>query len=152
MISSSSANPERAPATWQGRAALLKRIQAVRDETVTLRDMYRGLWLRTNIPANLNYPIAEYDRLVQVWQDAYQRASHDEFAYDPRTPAQWIYHPAGFTEHKRVPHAFFRCSIKLGEEPPRLAGMQLYGDTHIKVFVNGKLVGEQFRGRTFRHR
>jgi len=128
----------------RSRDTFLKRIQAVRDETVALRDMYRGLWLRTNIPANLNYPIEDYDRLVKVWEDAYERASQDKFAYDPRTPAQWIYHPAGFTKHKRVPHAFFRRSIKLGEEPPRLAGMQLYGDTHIKVFVNGKLVGEQF--------
>jgi len=128
----------------RSRGEFLKRIQAVRDETVALRDMYRELWLRTNLPANLNYPIEDYDRLVKVWEDAYERASHDEFAYDPRTPAQWIYHPAGFTEHKRVPHAFFRRSFKLGEEPPRLAGMQLYGDTHIKVFVNGKLAGEQF--------
>lgn len=125
------------------RDEFLKRIAAVRDETTAIRDLYRDLWLRTNLPANLQYPIEDYDKLIKVWQDAYDRAAHDVFTYDPRTPAEWIYHPAGFAEHKQVPHAFFRRSFKLGDEPLKLAGMQLYGDTHIKIFVNGREVGEQ---------
>jgi len=126
------------------RSDFQKRIKAVRDETAEIRDMYRQLWLRTNIPANLNYPIEDYDRLVKVWDDAYDRASHNQFAYDPRPAAQWIYHPAGFKEHKPIQHAFFRRSIKLADEPLQRAGMQLYGDTHIKIYVNGQLVGDQF--------
>ena len=70
------------------------------------------------------------------------RTSSSTMTRAPR-PSGFILRP-GSTEHKRVPRAFFRRTIKLGDEPLRLAGMQLYGDTHIKVFVNGKLVGEQF--------
>jgi hypothetical protein len=126
------------------RAGFEARIKAVRDEIAAIRDTYRELWLRTNIPANLNYPIEAYDRLIKVWDDASVRVSKGGFAFDPRPPSQWIYHPAGFTEGRAIRHAFFRRTIEIGGSPPRRAGIQLYGDTHIKIFVNGQPVGEQF--------
>src|SRR5262249_25889861 len=106
------------------RNRFVTRIKAVRDETARLRDTYRELWLRTNIPPNLNYVMDDYDRLVKVWEDAHERASRGVFAYDPRPPAQWIYHPQAFAGKKPVQHAFFRRSIKLNE-PVQRAGIQL---------------------------
>jgi hypothetical protein len=126
------------------QAGFQARAKAVRDEAVALRDVYRELWLRTNIPANLNYPIEDYDRLVKVWDDTLDRLAKGQFAYDPRTPAEWIYHPDGFKKHEHVQHAYFRRSLRLGDGDLRRAGIQLYGDTHIKIFVNGQPVGEQF--------
>jgi hypothetical protein len=130
--------------TKTAAAVFPARIRAVRDKTAELRDTFRELWLRTNLPANLNYGIDDYNHLVKVWDDAYERARAGRASYDPRPPSQWIYHPSGFKEHRPVRHAFFRRLVTLGDEPPARAGIQLYGDTHIRIFVNGRLVGEQF--------
>ena len=61
------------------RARLLAEIDAVRSETVRLRETFRDLWLRTNRPANLHYAIDDYNRLVRVWDDAYDRAAAGGF-------------------------------------------------------------------------
>ncbi|OHB81401.1 MAG: hypothetical protein A2W31_08610 [Planctomycetes bacterium RBG_16_64_10] len=130
------------------RARLLAEIDAVRSETVRLRETFRDLWLRTNRPANLHYAIDDYNRLVRVWDDAYDRAAAGVFAYDPRPPADWIYHPDGIQGKRQVPQAFFRRTFAL-PQPDQIerAGLQLQGDTHLKVYVNGQLLGEQFARR-----
>jgi hypothetical protein len=130
----------------QAQAEFLERIQAVRDETVRLRDTFQDLWLRTNVPANLHYAIDEYNALVKVWDDAAKRAEHGTFAYDPRPKAEWIYHPAA-ADGKPVQHALFRKVLKLNPDDVAAAGLQVQGDTHVKIYVNGQQVGEQFARR-----
>lgn len=124
----------------------LERIHAVRDETVSLRDTFNELWLRTNQSANLHYAIDEYNALVKVWDDAAARAEQNKFAYDPRPAAEWIYHPDAF-DGKPVPHAYFRKVLKLNPREVASAGLQVHGDTHVKIYVNGQQVGEQFARR-----
>jgi len=128
------------------QARFLERIKGVRDETVSLRDTFKELWLRTNQPANLHYAIDEYNALVKVWDDAAARAQKGTFAYDPRTPAQWIYHPEAAAGHP-VQHAYFRKTLKLDPREIASAGIQVQGDTHVKIYVNGKQIGEQFARR-----
>jgi hypothetical protein len=126
----------------------LKEARALYDETISLRDTFRELWLRTNIEANLHYAIEDYDRLAKCWSDAEKRIEKGVFAYDPRPASQWIYHPAAFDEPKKeVQHAYFRQTLELDPTNLSSAGIQLHGDTHIKVFVNGKQIGEQFARR-----
>ncbi|HEY4310672.1 MAG TPA: glycoside hydrolase family 20 zincin-like fold domain-containing protein [Pirellulales bacterium] len=124
----------------------LDRIHAVRDEATSLRDTFQELWLRTNQPANLHYAIDEYNAMVQVWDDAAARAATGVFAYDPRPAAGWIYHPDAFAG-RPVEHAWFRKVLKLDPHDVAAAGIQVHGDTHVKIFVNGTQVGEQFARR-----
>lgn len=124
----------------------LERVQAVRDEAVSLRDTFNELWLRTNQPANLHYAIADCNAIIKAWDDAADRVRQQKFAYDPRTPAQWIYHPQAL-EGQRAQHAFFRKTLQLDPSKISAAGLQVQGDTHVKIFVNGKQVGEQFARR-----
>jgi hypothetical protein len=124
----------------------LERILEVRDEAASLRDTFQQLWLRTNVPANLHYAIDEYNALVKVWDDAAERAKRGEFAYDPRPPASWIYHPDA-SAGKPAPHAYFRKVLKLNPADVASAGIQVQGDTHVKLYVNGKQIGEQFARR-----
>jgi hypothetical protein len=126
-------------------AQFLDRIRAVRDEAASLRDAFKELWLRTNLPANLHYAIDEYNALLKVWDDAAARVQQRSFAYDPRPPAEWIYHPQAFA--KPVQHARFRKVLKLDPRHIASAGIQVQGDTHAKIYVNGTQVGEQFARR-----
>ncbi len=131
----------------QRQQEFLREISAVRDETVSLRDLFRELWLRTNLPANLHYAIEDYDRLVKVWDDTRERVSRCIFAYDPRPPASWIYHPDGIRGDREVQHAFFRQAFVTEPDKLARANIQVQGDTHVKVYVNGQLLGEQFARR-----
>ncbi len=128
------------------KAEFLQRIGAVRDETADLRDTFRELWLRTNLPANLHYAIDEYNAMVKVWDDAAERAKQGVFAYDPRPDAEFIYHPEAF-EGDPVQHALFRKEIELDPSEVDAAGLQVQGDTHVKLYVNGHEIGEQFARR-----
>lgn len=130
----------------EAKQAFVKRIGAVRDETVSLRDTFKELWLRTNVPANLHYAIDEYNALVKVWDDAAARAEQGTFAYDPRPKSEWIYHPEA-TGEKPVQHAYFRKTLSLDPSDVASAGIQVQGDTHVKIYVNGVEIGEQFARR-----
>lgn len=132
------------PAIAAAKARFLARINSVRDEVTALRDLFQELWLRTNIDANLHYAIAEYNMMIKAWDEAAQRVQADIFAFDPRPPAHWIYHPDGFAQGKHVQDAYFRKTFDIHKSDIVRAGLQLQGDTHIKVFVNGYQVGEQF--------
>ena len=44
-----------------------------------LRDLFRDLWLRTNIDANLHYAIAEYDQMIEAWDETVQRNTKQHF-------------------------------------------------------------------------
>ena len=116
----------------------------VRDEAVRLRDTFQELWLRTNLPANLHYAIDEYNAMVRAWDETAERVKRGEFAYDPRPQAEWIYHPDAFAG-KPVPHAYFRKTLKLNPADIAAAGLQVQGDTHVKIYVNGKAGGRAVR-------
>ena len=128
------------------QARFLKRIHAVRDEAVRLRDTFEKLWLRTNLPANLHYAIDEYNALVKVWEDAAAQVEQGSFAYDPRPKAEWIYHPDAY-DAGPVQHAYFRQAFTVDPDKVALAGIQVQGDTHVKIYVNGAEIGEQFARR-----
>ena len=112
----------------------------------SLRDTFQELWLRTNLPANLHYAIDEYNAIVKVWDDAAARVRQRKFAYDPRPAAEWIYHPDAFAG-QTVQHAYFRKVLKLDPRKIASAGIQVQGDTHVKIYVNGTQIGEQFARR-----
>lgn len=128
------------------QARFLDRIRAVRDEAASLRDIFEELWLRTNQPANLHYALDEYNALVKVWDDAAARVEQGTFAYDPRPKSEWIYHPDA-TADKPVQHAYLRKVLKLDPREIASAGIQVQGDTHVKIHVNGAEIGEQFARR-----
>ncbi len=46
-----------------------------------------------------------------------------------------------------MPHAFFRKVLKLDPSKIAAAGLQVHGDTHVKIYVNGTPIGEQFARR-----
>ncbi len=128
------------------QAQYLEESRALRQDLIRLRDEFKSLWLRTNIPAGLQYAVDEYDMLIKTWADTEQRLQAGQFAFEPMTPARFIYHPDGYTKKAKVQHSWFRMTFEKPDEVRR-AHLQLQGDTHIVIFVNGRRIGEQFMRR-----
>ncbi len=137
------ADQESPEALRKAQAEFLEESRAIRIELVRLRDEFSRLWLRTNIPAGLQYAIDEYDMLIKTWADTEQRLQAGQFAFEPMTPARFIYHPDGYTKKAKVQHSWFRMTFEKPDEVRR-AHLQLQGDTHIVIYVNGRRIGEQF--------
>ena len=93
------------------KSRFTERINTHRNKLTRLRDIFESLWLRTNLPANLQYNIDDYNRLVKVWGDVAKRVDKGKFVYDPLTPSKWIYHPDGFTKKTTVKDTYFRKKL-----------------------------------------
>ncbi|QDT50284.1 Beta-hexosaminidase [Symmachiella dynata] len=145
-FAASDPSPEQIAAAKQRFA---REAREVRDETLALRNTFQELWLRTNQPDNLQFAVDEYDMLIKAWDETATRAEAGVFAFDSRPASQWIYHPHGFEKQEQVQHASFRKTFEVDPQDIELAGIQVQGDTHVKLFVNGKLIGEQFARRNF---
>ncbi|MFO0946120.1 MAG: glycoside hydrolase family 20 zincin-like fold domain-containing protein [Planctomycetota bacterium] len=128
----------------KSQATYLPEVESIRSEVEKLRDRFKDLWLRTNIPANLHYAIGEYDMMIKAWADTADRIRAGKFAFDPRPAAEWIYHPEAFREGRPVQNAYFRKTFTLDPKEIARAGIQVHGDTHVVIHVNGKQIGEQF--------
>jgi hexosaminidase len=111
-----------------------------------LKEEFRGLWLKTNRSANLQWLMLRYDRQAAYWEETIAQLESGEPVGDPTIESKWIYHPAAHprlrdTTAQQIPRAYFRKSFSM-EEVPTTAKLQLIGDTQAKVWVNGAEVGE----------
>jgi hypothetical protein len=117
-----------------------------------LKMEFSSLWLETNRPANLNLLMQRYDRQVQYWEEALQTIESLGAISDPLIESQWIYHPSGNpgkrdSSAQQVRKATFRKTFTL-REIPASAKVQMIGDTHVRLRVNGSEVGELYARRT----
>ncbi len=121
-------------------------------ELSSLKEEFRSLWLATNRSANLELLVMRYDRQIQYWEETIRDVEKEGKLRDPLIESQWIYHPqAEPGKHDsnavRVPKAYFRKVISLGQLPTS-AKIQLIGDTHAKLWVNGVEMGEVYARRS----
>lgn len=123
-----------------------ERAHRILREVERLRDVFKELWLRTNLPANLHYGVDDYDRVAKCWRDAIRRIESGVYAHDPRPPAKWIYAAVGFDPKSPAPDAYFRKVFEAPRDVLR-ANIEVQGDTHLIVYLNGKRLGEQFARR-----
>lgn len=130
------------------RAAALALVSDVVPRLMALKDRFRQLWLATNRPENLEWLMMRYDRQAAYWQEKTAQLERGELWVDPNIPSRWIYHPSANPRKRdssatQVPRAYFRKEFIL-DLLPEQAVLQLIGDTHAKVWLNGKEVGEVF--------
>jgi len=126
--------------------------RSVVKELGTLKGEFKSLWLETNRSANLNYLMMRYDRQAQFWEETIREVEQTGAFHDPLITSQWIYHPQANpgrrdSSFSQVPHAFFRRAFTL-HQPVSSAKVQLIGDTHARLWVNGVEVGEVFARRS----
>jgi hypothetical protein len=134
------------------RRVLSVNARGVLTELRQLKEDFRSLWLETNRSANLDLLMARYDRQVSYWEEALRTFEQNGTINDPLIESQWIYHPQAHpgrrdTSVSQVPKAFFRKELVLGQAPTS-AKIQLIGDTHARLWVNGKELGEVYARRS----
>ena len=132
--------------------AALTRARSVVKELTSLKEEFRLLWLETNRNANLDLLMKRYDRQIQYWEETIREVETEGKVEDPLIESRWIYHPnaePGTRDSNavRVPKAYFRKVISLSTLPAS-AKVQLIGDTHAKLWVNGAEVGEVYARRS----
>jgi len=116
------------------------------QELKGLKEEFRWLWLLTNREANLHLLMARYDRQIAYWEEKIDHVKNDHLWVDPIIESAWIYHPDAHPGEKnasQIAHAFFRKTFELTGNI-KSALLQLLGDTHAKVYVNGTFLGEVY--------
>jgi hypothetical protein len=126
--------------------------RGVVTELRQLKEDFRSLWLETNRSANLDLLMARYDRQISYWEESLRTFEESGTTNDPLIESQWIYHPQAHPGRRdssvsQVPRAFFRKEFVLNQTP-MTAKIQLIGDTHARLWVNGKELGEVYARRS----
>ena len=121
-------------------------VRGVLAELRQLKEDFRSLWLETNRSANLDLLMARYDRQLSYWEETLRTFEESRTINDPLIESQWIYHPQAHpgkrdSSASQVPRAFFRKEFVLSQSPTS-AKIQLIGDTHARLWVNGRELGE----------
>jgi hexosaminidase len=117
-----------------------------------LKEEFRTLWLETNRSENLELLMARYDRQTSYWEEILRAFEGKKQIGDPLIESQWIYHPQAHPGRRdslvsQEPRAFFRKEFVVAESPSS-AKIQLIGDTHVRLWVNGKELGEVYARRS----
>lgn len=132
--------------TDSARMVLKSLAQGVISELKLRRNEFRSLWLATNREENLQWLMLRYDRQAEYWQETIEELEKTGTVTEPLIESQWIYHPDANPGRRdssavQIPRAFFRKLFNL-DTLPENAKLQLIGDTHTRVWVNGAEVGE----------
>jgi hypothetical protein len=127
-------------------------VRGVLAELRQLKEDFRSIWLETNRSANLELLMARYDRQILYWEETLHTFEESGTAVNPLIESQWIYHPQAHPGKRdsslsQVPIAFFRKEVVLGQVPVT-AKIQIIGDTHARLWVNGKELGEVYARRS----
>jgi hypothetical protein len=117
-----------------------------------LRETFRGLWLRTNRPDNLDLLLERYNRQASYWRETLEALARGDTNLDPTIRSRWIYHPDAHpgmrdTAALQVKGAIFQRTLSLPARPVD-ARVQLMGDTQAKLKINEDDVGEVFARRS----
>ncbi len=128
------------------REELAKKISSLAENIVSsLTDVkadFQKVWAMSNKPQNIDRLLQRYDRQISYWNELRNQVQRGDFVFSPEIKSQWIYHPE-VNDSVQVQHAWFRRSFEL-PGAIRSAKLQLMGDSWVKLYVNGKSVGEVY--------
>lgn len=121
-------------------------------ELTTLKEEFQRVWLTTNREANLKWLMMRYDRQAEYWNEKMEEVFRGTMWVDPVIESQWIYHPTGNPRKRdtlatQVPRAYFRKTFLL-DDTTTSAKLQLIGDSHAKLWINGNELGEVYARRS----
>ena len=120
---------------------------AMIHEYQQLQAEYQHLWLLTNKKENLQNILDLYHQQIFFWEQKIAQIRAGEFLTSGEITSQWIYHPAAQWDSTARVHAQFVKKIELSENV-RNFSFQTIGQSHLKIFFNGHLIGEQVARRS----
>lgn len=116
------------------------------SELQSLKSEYKILWLKYYKPDNLYMIEDKFDRLASYFKEVKQKITNKETVVYPLLSSKWIYLSAE-KDSNLVKEAKFKKEFELTEEPSS-ALLQIMGDTHAKLSINGKFVDEVYTRRS----
>jgi hypothetical protein len=118
----------------------------------SLKDRFQHIWLATNRPENLEWLLRRFDRQAAYWHETIEALEAGTVPDQPEIPSRWIYHPRSNPRLRdstatQIVRAHFRTSFPI-DSLPASGLLQLIGDTHAKVWLNGYFLGEVYARRS----
>ena len=114
------------------------------SELKILKEKYNKLWLIYYKKENLNMIMDKFDRLIAYFEETKEDIQND-ILKEPIIESQWIY--AKELRNKAYDKAEFKRQFTINNQV-ETAQIQLIADTHAKLFINNKFVGEIFSRRS----
>ncbi len=125
----------------------LEKLNAMLDKNISslqnLKKEFSSIWLKYYKPDNLNLIEDKFERLVSYFKECKEQIKAGELK-DPKLSSKWIYNKINDSTFTRS--ARFRKVFTL-DKAPVLAMLQLMGDSHAKLFINGVYVDEVYTRR-----
>ena len=109
-----------------------------------LKNQYQNLWLKYYKKDNLNMIIDKFDRLTNYFEESKEAINKGELS-TPKIKSEWIY----ASKRKRTAYkkAEFKREFTIRNKVKK-ATLQLLADTHAKLYINDKFVGEIYSKRS----
>lgn len=123
---------------------LMKKIDENLSSLEALKISYRRMWLKYYKAEGLSLIEDKFDRLAGYFREIKRDLTAGTLR-SPEIPSRWIYCPLNDSEY--AASAEFKKEFTLNARPDT-ALLQLIGDTHARVYVNGKYAGEVYARRT----
>jgi len=121
-------------------SVLADQCESLATRVKELERQYNSLWLRTNLPANLGYVLELFDRQATYLKVAAEQLRRGVVPPKAELRSRFITDPDAQTEGASI---YARKAFTLSK-PVEKAILQAIGNDHLRVFVNGKLVGEVY--------
>ncbi len=115
---------------------LIDNINTAISEIENLKGEYSRLWLKYYKHENLNMIMDKFDRSRQYLEEIVTGIRSGGLK-SPEIESDWIY--AGNSESERSSKTSFKTSFHINGEIIK-GTLQLLGDTHVRLFINGEFV------------
>ncbi len=118
------------------------------EDLSNLKREYARIWSADCSTDNLGPLLLQYDQTIGIYKNKIDALKTNQPWSNPNIPAYWIYSfkkKSLGTDHK----AFFITNFQI-EDPNKIkfAKIQVIGDTHWMLYINGKKIKEGFSKRT----
>ncbi|MBN1997380.1 family 20 glycosylhydrolase [candidate division KSB1 bacterium] len=114
-------------------------------DLMEIKSKYRTIWLRTNRPENLHRILALMDRLKLCLDLKKDNISADHLQMFSADPPAFITHPLALSHP--VSEIYTRRKFVLEEKPVK-AWLQIIAESHVKIWLNDRQLGEKFARRS----
>jgi len=109
-----------------------------------LKDQYEQIWLNFYKYENLNMIIDKFDRLIAYFNQVDEQIANDTLI-SPEIRSKWLY--CAKSRRRAYDKADFKKEFTIEGEINE-AYLQLIGESHAKLYINGKFVDEVFTRRS----
>ncbi|MBM4169204.1 MAG: hypothetical protein FJ215_08625 [Ignavibacteria bacterium] len=127
-------------------ASMVGSIDKVLLELQALKAEFRWLWMLANREPNLDLLMKRYDRQSAYWQEIRQGIVDGSPWENPLIESKWITHPAARPQPNGAPGDTIGAGLFQAvwnvPEGARSATVQLMGETHARLRINGVEMGE----------